>query len=236
MIFALCDDDKKVIDFLSDAIYNRYGDFIEVVKFTSARKMMKSFAEKQMPDAILTDICIGDENGIQIMKKHNDMVSNIPVIFITSHFEYCQDIFLGFNPWGLLTKPIDKEKLYYHIDKIIQRFDYNNLTINISFYGRKQRLHNSEIIYIESNGRKVIYHTKSHSYEEYIKLDDALLKLKVGFLRCHKSYAVNINYIKEISDTKVFLNNLHTIPISRTYKNAVKTAFFEFTSEKKKNA
>ena len=47
-----------------------------------------------------------------------------------------------------------------------------------------------------------------------IKLDDnAMNKIDNSFLRCHKSYAVNLKYISDFSKCKISLTNGNYIPV-----------------------
>ena len=50
------------------------------------------------------------------------------------------------------------------------------------------------------------------------KLDDAEQQLKSGFVRCHKSYLVNLKYIAKYTATQFVMMNGEIIPISRSKK------------------
>lgn len=43
-----------------------------------------------------------------------------------------------------------------------------------------------------------------------------------GIVRCHRSYLVNSNFIKNISSNELFLKSNHQIPVSRKYKASIK--------------
>ena len=67
-------------------------------------------------------------------------------------------------------------------------------------------------------------------FEEYIKLDEVSEKLKTGFIRCHKSYLVNLDYVKDVTDSDIVLKSGELIPISRSCKDAVKNDYFEYNA------
>lgn len=231
MLFFICDDNSDINSFIRDKIYERYGKAVDTVLFTDANVLTEYITNEKTPDAIIMDICVANVNGITSLKGIKNKIKNTPVIFITGYMEYCQDIFFDFNPWGLLTKPIDEEKLYYHIDNLVAQYKRKHLKINITFAGERISANLSDIVYVESRGRKTIYHFSDNKIlQEYIKLDDAFEKLKTGFLRCHKSYSVNIEYIKNISDTEIILQTGDSVPISRSYKDKARRAYFEYSA------
>lgn len=98
MNIAICDDDYQLCMYLKKLIINKYNNFVSVHIFNSTQDMIKNIENKQLPNAILMDICVGNDNGINSLKEISKLVKNIPVIFITGYTEYCQDIFIGFTP------------------------------------------------------------------------------------------------------------------------------------------
>ena len=44
------------------------------------------------------DIVLGDNNGIDELRKLSKYLRGVPVIFVTGYTEYCQDIFIDFSP------------------------------------------------------------------------------------------------------------------------------------------
>ncbi len=231
MLFFICDDNQEINSFIQNKISERHGKTVETVLFTDANKLTDYILNKKAPDVIIMDICLENANGITCLKKIKNHIKNIPVIFITGYMEYCQDIFLDFRPWGLLTKPIDEEKLYYHIDNLVDQYKRKNREIQIVFAGESVSAKVSDIMYMESKGRKTLYYLNDNRIlEEYIKLDCAFEKLKTGFLRSHKSYLVNPDYVKTVSETTISLKSGISIPISRSYKDEVKKAYFEYSA------
>ena len=123
MLFFICDDNDNVNEFIRDKINEKYKTEIEANLFNDPDELIEYIKGGTIPDAIIMDICYENANGIACLREISGFIKNVPVIFITGYMEYCQDIFLGFKPWGLLTKPIDEEKLYYHIDNLVKQYD-----------------------------------------------------------------------------------------------------------------
>ena len=51
---------------------------------------------------------------------------------------------------------------------------------------------------------------------------------KYGFLNCHASYVVNMNYIKAITDKSFSLKNDEKIPISKSMLPTVKKTYINY--------
>ncbi len=232
MLFAVCDDDSKITDYIKNKLDYITDVKIETILFHSLSEMTGSICKNKIPDAIFMDICVGKENGIDALKNLSHQIFNTPVIFITGYPEFCQDIFIDFKPWGLLTKPIDDHKLLYYINKLVYSYRNENSSVTITSNGRKSKIMCNDIFFLESHERKVIYNTTKGNFEEYIKLDKAIEKLKTDFLKCHKSFAVNLKYVKDFSKLKILLSNGEEIPISRSQYENVRKTIFEYNAKK----
>lgn len=231
MIFAICDDNRDASAYIADALKQRYGGSISTVEFDSAEGLASYITDGNIPNCIFMDIVLGDDNGIDELRKLVNYLRDIPVIFFTGFTEYCQDIFIDFTPFGLLTKPIDEKKLFYYSDKIVALCDDMNLSFMVSIGKKRTVLKNSKVMYVESDKRKLIYHTVNGDYEEYIKMDAALEKLRAGFIRCHKSFAVNYRYIKSIDKTRIVLQNGTEICVSRQFSESAKSNYYNLISQ-----
>lgn len=233
MLVAVCDYDRTITDYIKLLIDTEFRDIIQTKIYDSASDLESSILKNEIPDAIIIDICIKNENGLEMLKRVREHIPTTPVIFITGYLEYCSDIFIDFNPWGLITKPIDKNKLCYHINKILKYYNFNKpLSIKISVNRQNIIIDKSKILYLESHERKVTYYTAADKYEEYIKLDNAMIKLDNSFLRCHKSYAVNLTYAVDLLKYKIVMSDGTKVPVSRNYYDNVKKMIFKHKASK----
>ena len=71
--------------------------------------------------------------------------------------------------------------------------------LEVKWQDRTHVLTISEIVYLESNLRHVIFYTSDNSFRTVGKLDLYEQDLSpYGFLRCHQSFLVNMKFIKNI--------------------------------------
>ncbi len=80
-----------------------------------------------------------------------------------------------------------------------------------------QKIDISDIQFIEAQGDFVLLCTAANRYVANTSLQDILAKIGKDFIRCHKSYIVNINSIEEINGNRILIGNKE-IAIGRTYR------------------
>ena len=65
----------------------------------------------------------------------------------------------------------------------------------------------AEIVYFEVQGRKIYIHQRSGKITDYYdKLDDLEQRIDGRFFRCHRSYLVNIEYVRGCNAGQVILS------------------------------
>lgn len=87
----------------------------------------------------------------------------------------------------------------------------------------------SQIYYIEIFEKKIYVRLKDREYSQYGTLEQIQQLLPKYFLRCHRSYICNMNFVEKIraSENTIYLEHGVTVPLSRSYKSAIKEFFNE---------
>jgi DNA-binding LytR/AlgR family response regulator len=189
-------------------------------------------------DLILMDIFIdGQYDGVELAELIQAR-KDIAVLFITSQTDA-----LSFNrasrtqPVGFLLKPFSDLQLQRSIqlalDKVeasdIDTPDALNATDNTKvdkagiYIKKKQKLVNvnfADIFYIQSDGRYCRIHTEMNMYLIRSSMKDLKKRLPENiFIKCHRSYLVNLSKIKSIDleNDFVVLQEMK-VPLSRREK------------------
>lgn len=87
-----------------------------------------------------------------------------------------------------------------------------------------------DIEFIESRKRKLSIHVDDEELQTYATLSGAEGRLPAYFLRCHKSYLVNMHRVVEVRGDELTLASGAVVPVSRTYRREVKERFSRFLS------
>jgi len=92
-----------------------------------------------------------------------------------------------------------------------------------------------DIMYVESEGHNLLFYlcsggrfAVSGSLKQYWQL----LDVYANFLRCHQSYILNLDYVKEIKNEYFVLQDSGTISVSRRYRKEARIYYSEYLRRK----
>ena len=125
-------------------------------------------------------------------------------------------------PVGYIQWPCDAEQIRFSFIQSLRINVVQDKILKLRQNRRIRWLLASQLIYIHSDRRKVIYHAKNGEIVCYAKLSAIYRQLPPeDFLVIHKSFVVNIWYIQSIEHEKVVLSGGIELPISATYRRFV---------------
>ena len=98
--------------------------------------------------------------------------------------------------------------------------------------GSEVLIYRREIIYVESQGRKLVFHINNgHEIGVYEKMDAIQEQLGSTFVRSHKSFLINMKYIVERNNQGFCLSNGSVLPISKPNLKEAKMKFIAYLGE-----
>jgi DNA-binding LytR/AlgR family response regulator len=227
---AILDDSKNLSDALKKQIATVLPDFsVPVYAYKDTGDFMNFLRNQQSNwGIILLDIVLEETDGINLAIRLKQQCSFWKIIFITGYTKYLSDIFRA-NPDGLLYKPISDHHLKNAILSVsdqIEESEKKCISVN-SVKSGSVRINEGEILYLESEQRIIHIHTRDKIIDTYAKLDEFHSLLPEYFIRCHKSYIVNLYDATKLSENGLTLSDNTVIPVSRSRKKQVKEAFFK---------
>lgn len=220
---AIIDDEIHCIETLAYDLQEDHEDKVDLI-FTSKNSVeaIKQI-NKTRPDLIFLDIEMPGLNGFDVLELLGD--SETKVIFTTAHSEYAVKA-VGMKAEAYLLKPIQPEELEGALNRVYESFySVSNATLrnklSVPYADGIQLVPHEDIVYCQSNGN---YTELFLSTNEKIMASKTLkyfgeILPQEQFLRIHKSYIVNLRYLKKYLKTDggvVFLGNNITLPVSRT--------------------
>ena len=182
-------------------------------------------------DLLFLDIQMGKLNGLETAKKLRADNDTLQIVFVTGFSDYVFDGY-GVDALGYLLKPAKREQLENLLSRMLEKRSKDVQRIYSCHHGDTwYRIPHNEILYFESDRRKVRCITLNRSYEFYGKLDEVGQELeKAGFVRIHQRYLVRIDAIEYICGSEVQIGE-YTLPISRSYHPKVMLALTRKTLE-----
>lgn len=182
--------------------------------------------QKQPIDLLFLDIEMPKIKGLAFLKT----LQNPPhVIITTAHREYALDGF-ELEVIDYLLKPISFERFLKAINRFqrIQPVPLPRLSAEQSprkiLYVKSDRktikLYEEDIMYMEGMNNYIIIHHKDKPYIVYSSIGEMLDKLDDQFLRIHKSFVINTQYIVSFNQEMVEIGKKE-LPIGKTYKAVI---------------
>ena len=151
------DDEPAICQLLTEALR---GDGLDVRSVTSGAEAIEE-ARKNRPDLVVTDLRLGDTNGLDVIDRLRDELGDLPAVIITGHGtpEILSEASRR-RPVELLNKPLDLPRLQKVIHDELQR--RSNQQRFLSRHHRLRRL-----------ARK-LNHERRHAYEALCNTCDDL--------------------------------------------------------------
>lgn len=229
----VCDDDTNITEFLKFFIMKHFGEDYKVVTMNRCQELIGMIEmNERVPDVLIMDINLRDGNGIETVKKIQENHPKLKVIYLTGIINYATAIFET-NPTYFLTKPINENKLCAALEKVSKEIEFDkNDSIVVKTNGSEIILFRREILYVESQGRKlVLYMTNGKTAEIYEKMDVIQESLGSSFVRSHKSFLINMKYIVERTNKEFYLSDGKVLPISKNNLKEAKVKFISYLGE-----
>ena len=113
----ICDDQREQCGRLAELIGE--DPELRVSCCTSTRELEEICAPRR-PDILLMDICLGEESGIELVKRLVSETAGIQVIYVTGYVEYCTKVYET-EHISFLLKPVDRVELLQAVTRAKER-------------------------------------------------------------------------------------------------------------------
>ncbi len=230
----IVDDESDARESLELIISQFYSEDVEVVAALPSVKEAVKAINSFKPDLVFLDIEMPKENGLQLFEYFGEDIE-FEVVFITAYHKYALKAF-RYAALDYLLKPVD----YTQLGEAIQRFkrkarNYSKVKIDTFINNLSNDLEiNKKVIFPTKNGYQIVkmssilYCQADISYSTIFTIDnnsftivstlknlEEMLPSSI-FFRSHKSYLVNLNFIKtyDRSRDKIVLENGQEIDIA----------------------
>ena len=166
-------------------------------------------------------------NGMELARRIRQDSETAQLVFTTGISDYMQQ---GYEVAALhyLIKPLQEVQVHSCMDRIcrssIQKQDWLLLHGSESV----ERIAAEQIWWIEAVGHSAYVGMEKGRMEVTDSLGELEAQLGSSFVKCHRSYLVNLNHVTRIEKTDVVLDNGERIPLSRRLYKQVNEAFIRF--------
>lgn len=233
MRIAVCDDlrqDRELLrDYLKSALAQRQvaGD-IEV--FDSGNGLLEQLSRDPF-DACFLDIYMEGLSGVETAYRILEIQPETALVFITTSHDHMAE---GFDVGAVhyLVKPVTSRMIELALDRCLKQVKTKEKYISLMVDRTERKVLLSDIRYIESRERQCLITTTSGVLTPYIRISDLEAMLDERFLRCHRSFLINMDKAEGLFPEGFLMVDGATIPVKRDKRAEFKQKFETYCFEK----
>lgn len=239
MNVAFCDDDPVVMNEIN-ALFHQYcaehDQKIACKTFHSDLELLAEVDKGTHYDILFLDVIMPGQNGINVAREIRQHDHTMKIIFLTSSSEFAVESYTV-DAFFYAVKPITAEVFNRLMDSAIsecEREKQDSLILRCK--SGITRIALEKLVYCEVMGRTLVFHLKNGINLESIgSLDELCSELTAygGFLRPHRSFLINMEYIQSISYKAIILDNLEKIPIPHGKCSEIKKLYLDYAFSRK---
>lgn len=236
---AFCDDNQPTLNelhILLDQYRIEQNRNITYTAFQSPLELLAEIEKGIRFDVLFLDIIMPGENGISAAKEIRQYDNAIKIIFLTSSSEFAVQSYTV-DAYFYQLKPIGKESFFRLMDSVIddcKKSQYRSLILRCK--GGISRINLDKLEYCEVIGHTLLFHMENHTVMECSgSMDDLCSELiqYENFLRPHRSFLINMEYIRNISYKAITMDSLTKIPIPHGKCSEIKNIYLEYVFNRK---
>ena len=234
MKIVICEDEevfsKQLIEYINEWAIEK-SIFVEIFTYKSAEKFLYEWEDTEDYDIIFLDIKMSKLSGMDLAKLIRKTNNDIPIVFTTNMKEY---VVKGYSVSAMqfLLKPVKKEDCFNCLNRVRQDNKIKNYYI-LNDIEKTVKIPTSDIIYVEMYSHIATMVTINQKYEFRKTMSQILLDLNDKlFLKCHKSFIINIRHVESVHKNFVVMSNNEKIPLKRNSVDEVTDIFVKYNLNK----
>lgn len=233
---GVCDDESRERESIS-ALIEAWGlshrASLDIHHFSGGEELLAAIGHGERFDILFLDIYMGGKDGITVAREIRTVDDACAIVFTTNSPDHAIEGF-GVRALHYLLKPIDSSALADALDRATgARASPRERLIQVEMGHKQYHVAVADVRYAESHARVVTVHTRSGGDINYYDKLDNFERLcdDERFLRCHKSFLVNLDYVQAIVNGAIRLDTGEEIPISKGV-SGVKARFASYVAQR----
>lgn len=220
MNVAICDDERyhrQRIETMIIEFGKQNNIKFSTAMFSEATSLLES--DLSQVDIIFLDVTMPNMNGIKAAQAIREINTHCIIIFVTSFIEFAPSGY-EVNAFRYILKEQLEQAFKTCMEDILRHFKALNKRFSAKFVEGEASILLDDLIFVESQKHKLLFKVESavpRVFSLYSRLDEIETQINDKiFLRIHKSFLVNMDYIRVLSRYQVELYNKDILPITKS--------------------
>lgn len=224
---AVCDDEPIMVgnmERMLNGFQEKHKLDLWVSVFLSGEELCKALESGEAFHLLYLDVRMKSVDGIEVSRRIRDefLDESLQIVYVSSSQEHTMQMFEN-RPMNFLPKPVVAEDVERTLLKAMALWERNRSDFEFQIGKKQYRVKINEIMYFESDNKKILIHTIVSTLEFYGKLSQVEKQLTGNhFVWIHKSYLINYQYIREARYDEVIMSTGLHLPITQTFRKGVR--------------
>lgn len=244
MQFVICDDNAKNLAELEEMFFRYIARFhglsFDIEKFSDASVLLHKIQHESPADIYILDIVMAQISGIDLGREIRKRSDKSIIIYITASDSFALEAY-DLLAIRYLLKPVDENRFFEALDYALSHIqEKKDSVFTVKTKNGLVSIPYHEIEYIENSARRLNIHLTDGSkitsvyvrraFEEEVKE----FLHNENFLCVHKSFLINLNHMRKLSQNNVVMTSGAIIPVSRRNAFQAKKNYLLFISNQHK--
>nr|WP_286172509.1 LytTR family DNA-binding domain-containing protein [Acetanaerobacterium sp. MSJ-12] len=238
---AICDDDNEQLCALEESLsqYRWERDCeMKLCQYSSSAQLLGEIQGGTRYDLYLLDVLMPEVNGIRLGEEIRRTDWEAALVYLTSSRDFALEAY-GVSAFQYLLKPVERQTLFALLDAL-RTWRQTGSAPQFAFKSKAGLtvVYQSEILYVEYRNHILYFHLESGetlpSLHIRVPFEQAVAGLleNEDFLHPHKSYVVNMSWVRQLTSNAFVMGDGSLIPIPRKNFSAVKSSYIRFLAQR----
>lgn len=234
MLIAVCDDHAKDRAKLTETLHGILVQrrlSAELREFPSGEALLSAM-EKESFSICFLDIFMDGISGVAVARRIRQNKTPAAIVFTTGSRDHMAD---GFEVGAVhyLVKPFIQDAVEIALDRCLLQVGETERFVEVMVDREPRRVLLSKLRWAESRSNACTLRMEREELITWLSLEELETMLQDNrFLRCQRSYLVNLDYVAALRGNNFLLSDGTQIPVSRESRTAIKERFEKYLFEK----
>ena len=233
MQIAICDNDDRFCSMIERLLYT-FGHKnminVDISIYNTGEYLLHNMTNGIWFDMVFLDINLPGICGITVADNIRNRLNNLStcIVFISKNTDRCMELF-DYQPLNFHIKPFGINTIASDMKKAVKSLKLTDNIFRYKSFGAVKHINYSDILYFSSQDKCIYINTKDYSDKfrgNLTNMENSLSKSR--FLRCHKSFIVNLRHIQAYHYNEITMDNRELIPIGRHYRENVMDVLVQY--------